>query len=109
MIAMRRTMFALIVSLVGCAGLQAAEIKGTFVKFDEPKKLLTINVEGATSEFVLTDETKVMTVKGEPTRQGIKSFANPKVAKAGAVLTVVTDKRDGKDVVTEIRLGGKKK
>jgi hypothetical protein len=106
---MRQVLLALIVGLLAFAGLQAAEFKGTFVKFDEPKKLLTINVEGATNEFTLSDETKVMTVKGEPAKQGIKSFANPKVAKAGAVLTVVTDKKDGKDVVTEIRLGGKKK
>lgn len=106
---MHRVLLASIISLIGFAGLQAAEIKGTFVRFDEPRKLLTINVEGATNEFTLSDETKVMTVKGEPAKQGIKSFANPRVAKAGAVLTVVTDKKDGKDVVTEIRLGGKKK
>jgi hypothetical protein len=106
---MRKVLLVVAVFTLSLAGLRSAEIKGTFVKFDEPKKLLTISVEGAMNEFTLNDETKVVTVKGEPAKQGIKSFANPKVAKAGAVLTVVIDKKDGKDVVTEIRLGGKKK
>src|SRR5262249_45088621 len=108
-IAMRQVWLALITGLFALAGLQAAEIKGTFVKFDGTKKPLTIKGGGATNAFILSEGTKVMTVKGEPARQGIKSFANPRVAKAGAVLTVVTDRKDGKDVVTEIRLGGKKK
>ncbi len=106
---MRRILIAPFVGVCFLGSLCAAEYRGTFVKFDEPKLLLTVNVDGKASEFMLNNNTKVVTVKGVPAKQGIKSFANPRVAKPGAVLTVVTDKKDGKDVVTEIRLGGKKK
>lgn len=106
---MGRVLIAPIVCVCFLGNLAAAEYKGTFVKFDEPKLLLTVNVGGKANEFTLNDKTKVVTVKGRLAKQGIKSFANPRVAKPGAVLTVVTDRKDGKDVVTEIRLGGKMK
>lgn len=106
---MRGILIGLIVSTCFVGSLRAAEYKGTFVKFDEPKLLLTVKVEGVTNDFTLSQDTKVVTVKGEPAKHGIKSFANPRVAKPGAMLTVVTSRIDGKDVVTEVRLGGRKK
>jgi hypothetical protein len=106
---MRYVLAALLVAFGFLGSVKAAEFKGTFVKFDEPKMLLTVNVDGIASNFTLNVDTKVLTVKGDPARQGIKSFSNPRVAKPGAALTVVTDRKDGKDVVTEVRLGGKRK
>lgn len=106
---MRKVLVGVLVSICFVGSLQAAEYKGTFVKFDEPKMLLTVNIDGAVNDFTLSEDTKVVTVKGEPAKHGIKSFANPRVAKPGAMLTVVTIRKDGKDVVSEVRLGGRKK
>ena len=106
---MMRIPSALFASIVLIASAGAAEIKGEFVKFDEKAKVLTVKVEGKDTDFTLTDDTKVMTVKGQPAKKGIQAFADPKKAKAGAPLTVITEKKDAKDAVTEVRLGGKKK
>jgi hypothetical protein len=106
---MRNLLVALLAAIGFLGSVKAAEYKGTFVKFDEPKMLLTVNVDGLANQFTLNVDTKVLTVKGEPAKHGIKSFSNPRVAKPGAALTVVTDRKDGKDVVTEVRLGGKRK
>ena len=87
----------------------AGETSGKFVKFDTDKKELTVDVNGMETRYTLTDDVKVTTEKGVPAKKGIMSFANPRVAKEGARLTVVTAKKADKEVVTEIKLGGKSK
>jgi cephalosporin hydroxylase len=88
--------------------ISAAEIRCEFVRYDEAHKVLTVDVKGKASDYTLSDETKVTTQNGAPTKHGIKTFCNSRVAKPGAVLTIVTAKHDGKDVVTEIKLGGRR-
>jgi hypothetical protein len=99
----------LVTAMVLAAPLSAAEVQGAFVKYDEPSKVLTVDVKGTRADYSLSDATRVTTIKGEPAKLGIKCFGNPRMAKPGAPLTVITVQRDGKDVVTEIKLGGKKK
>ena len=106
---LRQVILAMALMLVTAANLVAAETSGKFVRFDSDKKELTVDVNGAEMKYTLTDDVKVTTVKGEPAKKGIMSFANPRVAKEGARLTVITTRKDDKDVVTEIKLGGKSK
>ena len=106
---LRRWIGAVAVLFLVAGAVTAAETKGKFVKFDAAGKVLTVDVSGKETNFNLTDDVKVTTVKGEPTKKGIQSFANPKVSKAGARLTIVTEKKGDKEVVTEIKLGGRDK
>ena len=101
----RFALAGLVFALFLVAPLSAAEIQGSFVKYDDANKVLTVEVKGAKSDYTLNDDTKVMTVKGEPAKQGIKCFSK---AKPGAVLTLITIIRDGKDIVTEVKLGGRR-
>jgi hypothetical protein len=88
----------------------AAEKKGKFVKYDKEAKALTIKGEDGEATFTLTEETRVVTAKGNATKFTIGSFGDPTIAKAGALLAVVFEEKDGKVVkVTEIKLGGREK
>ena len=93
--------------LAGAAG--AAEKKGKFVKYDKGTKVLTINSEGVETPFTLSDDTKVVTAKGEATKLNIDSFGNPRVAKPGAMLAVVYEEVGGKPKVSEVKIGGREK
>src|SRR5262245_49449830 len=93
--------------LVGAAG--AGEKKGKFVKYDKNTKVLTINSGGVETPFTLSNETKVVTAKGEATKLNIDSFDNPRVAKPGAILAVVFDEVDGQSRVTQVKIGGREK
>ena len=106
---LRRLLVVLLAALACTAGLTAGETSGKFVEYDKGKKELTVEVNGAKSKFTLTDDVKVVTARGESARKGLECFSNPRVARPGAPLTVVTTPKDGKDVVTEIKLGGKAK
>ncbi|HLW67746.1 MAG TPA: hypothetical protein VKS79_20685 [Gemmataceae bacterium] len=87
----------------------AAENSGTFVRYESAKKVLTIKSEDKESEYQLSDAVKLLTTKGEPCKQGIELFADRQRAKIGAPLTVVTERRNGKEIVVEIKLGKSKK
>ena len=93
--------------LVGAAG--AGEKKGKFVKYDKNTKVLTINSEGMDTPFTLSNETKVVTAKGEATKLNIDSFGNPRVAKPGAILAVIYEEVDGQSKVTQVKIGGRDK
>jgi hypothetical protein len=100
-----RFLAGLLATLTMTASLSAGEIQGEFVKYDEITRLLTVAIRGASSTYTLSDDTKVTTQKGESTKLGIKLFSIPRIAKPGASLTIITTKRDGKDIVTQIKLG----
>lgn len=103
---MRRPFLAgLLAALALTSSISAAEVQGAFVKYDEATRLLTVTVHGTSSTYTLSEDTKVTTQQGEATKLGIKLFSNPKIAKPGASMTIITAKRDGKDVVTHIKLG----
>jgi hypothetical protein len=99
---------ALLATLAMAGSLSAAEIEGSFLKYDDTSHLLTVDVKGTASTYTLSDDTKVTTFGGIIAKLGIKLFSNPRIAKPGASLTVITDKRNGKDIVTQIKLGRNK-
>ena len=86
-------------------GLLAEEIKGRLKSVDADKSTLTVTVDGKEREFKITDDTKILNPKGGEVKQRLraKAFQNP-----GANLIIKTDKKDGKEVVVEVKLAGKK-
>jgi hypothetical protein len=94
---------ALIVA-VGC--LLAAEIKGTVKSVDADKSTITITDEDNKDKTLTVDkDAKIVGGKGD-IKGGLK---NEKAFKSGAKVTVKTETKDGKEVVTEIKVGGGKK
>jgi hypothetical protein len=87
----------------------AGENCGTFVRYEPGKKVLTVKCEDRETEYELTDSVRLLTPKGEPARQGLELFSDRQRAKIGAPLTVVTETKNGKEVVVEIKLGKTKK
>jgi len=87
----------------------AAEKSGTFVRYESAKKVLTVKTDDMETEYQLTDAVKLCTSKGEPAKQGIELFSDRQRAKVGAPLTVITETKNGKEVVVEIKLGRTKK
>jgi hypothetical protein len=93
---------ALALLFIGTA-LLADEIKGTFKSATDDK--ITITVDGADKTYnlakdplVVTDDNKAKAVKG-----GLAKM------KAGTAVTVITDKKDDKDVVVTVKVKAAKK
>ncbi len=103
---MVRMFVAALLGLVLMGGsLLADEVKGKVKSVDADKKVITVTVDGKDKEFKLNDNTSVVNSKGKTVKQGLKA----KALKAGANVTLTTEKKDGKEVVTEVKLGGGKK
>lgn len=103
---MLRTFVASVAALVICAGgLLAAEVKGKIKDVDAAKKTITVTVDGKDTTYTIGEKTQILNAKGKAVKDGI----NAKALKAGANVTITTEKKDGKDEVTEVKLGGGKK
>lgn len=92
--------------LIFAVGLIAAEVKGKVKSVSADKTTITVSADGKDQEFKISDDTKVLSPKGTPVKDREKAL---KGLKEGANIVVVTEKKDGKDVVTEIKVGGGKK
>lgn len=95
---------AVALGLVG-TGLNGDEIKGKFIKVDGEK--LTVTVEGKETTFLIVKDIKVLTKnKKEKTKDlagGISSL------KTDDVVTLTTEKKDDKELVSKITIESKKK
>ena len=104
---MLRTLVAVMVALLlVVGGLVAAEVKGKVKSYEGDK--LTVTADGKDTTYVITADTKVLTGKdGKPAKDREKAL---KSLKSGAEVVFQAEKKDGKDVVTEInKIGGGKK
>jgi hypothetical protein len=106
----RRFVAAVGVFLVLGAALVAAEMKGRIVKVDVSNRKITVSIDEKQQEFTLTDDARILGPKG-PLKDGLKHkvFQNEKALKKGIPAVLMTEKKNDSDVVTEIKLGGKKK
>lgn len=103
-----RTFVCAVTALLICAiGLIAAEIKGKVKSADADKKTITVTSDdGKDTEVKVGGDTKFVNAKGKD----LDNEKAWKALKAGVAVVVTTDKKDGKDVVTEVKvMGGKKK
>jgi hypothetical protein len=94
--------------VVAC--VSAEEYKGTITKVDMAKKTLTVKVDGDVKTLTYDDKTTfVRSGKdgGEKTVADLKAWA-AKLKSKGAAATVWTEKKDGKETVTKVTVGGGK-
>lgn len=102
---LRSFLCAVFALLLVAGGLFAGEVKGKIKKVDAEKNVVTVTTEdGKDVEFMVSDTTKLLNGKGADIKQGLKA----KGFKEGANVTITCEKKDGKEVCTQIQLGGKK-
>src|SRR5947209_9590510 len=105
--------------VVAC--VSAKEYKGTVTKIDTDKHTITAKVDGEDKTFGYTDSTEFMRQgRGGKEAKAIPSdklgIVAERVAEKGAPATIVTDEKDGKEVVkggkpvaSKVTIGGGKK
>ncbi len=92
-------------ALVVCTvGLLAEEYKGKVKSVDVDKNTITVTIDDKEKTFTINDETKILNPAGKDMKGRLKS---KQFEKAGAQLTIVTEKKGDKEVVKEIKLKGK--
>jgi hypothetical protein len=98
---MLRTFVAAVFGMMILAGgLLADEIKGTIKSIDGNKIVLTVGDKS--QEFNIADAS-VVNAAGKAVKDKSKALT------VGKEVTVTTEKKAGKEVVTEVKIGGKKK
>lgn len=101
---LRRILCSLFVLALSFGIAIAEDYKGKIKSVDD--KSITITVDGKDVKVDVTDATAVVAGKEgkeKPVKGGLKSL------KEGAEVMVKTEKKDNKEVATQIKVGGKKK
>jgi hypothetical protein len=108
----RRIVASIAVVFFAVIGLIAAEVKGKLVKIDDTAKTITIKVEEDEKTFTYNSDTKFVSAKGKELNEEAKKklFEAKASKKGGREVTVITEKKGEKDIVTEVKVAaGKKK
>jgi len=108
----RRFAAVLAVAFIGFVGLMAAEYKGKVLKFDTEKSTVTVKTEDGEKVLTYSSDSKFIAGKGEM-KEETKAKMLKREIKEGKEpeVTVITEKKDGKEVITELKFkrgGGKK-
>src|SRR5437773_437397 len=108
---MRKLFGTLAVALALCvSAVLADEIKGKITKVDADAKKITVSVDGKDTEYMVSDDCKMPKAgKGGDKTMTLKQLAKRVDDKGGVDATVTTEKKDGKESVTEIKMKGKAK
>jgi len=99
----RRTLLAVALTVLTGAAARAETYGDKVKEVDVEKKTLTIPVDGKERTFPVDDKVDVQSqvragkrLRLTPMKEGLKGV------KAGSEVTVTTEKKDGKEVVTKI-------
>ena len=103
---LRKFICGLCALLLGVGVLIAAEIKGKVKSVDEDKKTITVTTDDKDTTYTFTDDTKI--VRGNKDAKD-RAKALKALGRGGAEVTLTTEKKDDKEVVTQIKTAGKKK
>jgi Cu/Ag efflux protein CusF len=96
---LRRLLCTAVALLFVTGGLLAAEVKGKVKSVDADKGTITVTVGEQDQTFTVAKDAKVSVGK-------VKDVKDIKDLKVGANVTLTTEKKDGKEVVTGIKGGG---
>jgi hypothetical protein len=96
---LRKLLCSMVALLFMTGGLLAAEVKGKVKSVDADKGTITVTVGDKDQTFTVAKDAKVSVGQ-------IKNVKDIKDLKAGTNVTLTTQKKDGKDVVTEIKGAG---
>jgi hypothetical protein len=105
----RKLAGAAVLGVLVCAtAVYAAEVKGKVVKVDDANNKITIKVDDKEKEYTVAKDVKMP--KNRRSKDGtqkdltLKDFAKMvERAKDDVKVTVTTEKKDGKETVTEIK------
>ncbi len=108
---MRRFVCGVAALLLGVGVLLAAEIRGTIKSVDTDKNTITVTSDDKDIDIQVTSDTKFVRKGKDGENKEVKGGIMSKAVKTGTKVVVQTEKKDGKEVATEVRLtgGGKKK
>jgi hypothetical protein len=82
------------------------EYKGTIKSVDTAQGKLILTADSKDHELAITDATQLVNAKGKEVKSRDKGL---KALRAGAEVTVTSEKKDGKELATRIQLPAKKK
>jgi hypothetical protein len=108
----RKLAGAAVLGLLFCAtAVLAEEIRGKVTKVDDSANKITISVDGKDTEYSVASDCKMPKSKDGKERETLKSLAKrvEKSKDGGVGIVATTTKKDGKEVVTEIKMGGMRK
>jgi hypothetical protein len=106
---MVRTLFsALFALLIAAGGSWAEEIKGKVKSVDASKSTITVTVNDKDRTLTVAKDAKVFQLVGKKLKKAQPQDVPGGLAglEAGKEVTVTTDKKDGQDVVTQIKVEG---
>lgn len=99
---MLRKFVVAVCAVVLCVGVAlAAELKGKIKSVDADKNTVTVVVDGKEMKLDITPDTKLLSPKDKALKEGIKSL------KADQEVTITCEKKEGKEVCTQIKLAKK--
>jgi Cu/Ag efflux protein CusF len=90
---LRRLVCTMVALLLMTGGLLAAEVKGKVKSVDAATSMITVTVGDKDQTFTVAKDAKV----------SVGMVKDLKDLKAGASVTLTTEKKAGKEVVTEIK------
>ena len=107
---LRRFVVAVVAVHLCGISILAAEIKGRIVKVDAANRKITLALADKEQEFTLTKDARIIGPKGD-LKDGLrhKVFQSERALQKGIPATLTTEKKDDREQVTEIKLGGSKK
>lgn len=108
---MLRTFGCAVLALIVAVGVMvAAEYKGKVKELNADKSTITVTVDGKDQTITFNDDTKFVDGKGQPVKDREKTIKGiAKRPEAIDEVTVTTDKKDGKEIATEIKIRRAKK
>ena len=106
---MRKLMGTLAVAVVLCASVVLAdEIKGKVVKIDADDNKITISVDGKETEYMVAADAKFPKTGKNMKEGSLKSMSKQleKAKDSGKEMKIIatTEKKDGKETITEIKM-----
>jgi hypothetical protein len=114
---MRKLMGTMAVAVILCASVVLAdEVKGKVTKIDEDGMKITISVDGKETEYMVAKDAKMPMRKGKDGTEKTltlgalaKQLEKAKDAGRDMKVTATTEKKDGKEVITELKMEGRGK
>jgi hypothetical protein len=99
---------ALLALVFMAGGLLAEEVKGKLKSVDAAKNTITVTVGDKDTTYPLAADAKIVNAQGKEIKNGLsaKPFQN---VNGKQQVTLTTATKDGKEVVTELKMGGGKK
>jgi hypothetical protein len=106
---LRKFACAVLALAIAVGVMVAAEVKGKLKEVTADKLVITVKDKDET--YTINDDTKIVSSKGKAVKDREKAVGQlKKMADRGAEVTIQTEEKDGKKIVTEIKMPeGKKK